>query len=333
MVFILLLLLSFFILKPLLLAILVGALLAYFTYPLHKKLWPKLNSETWSALLICFLVLIVFVVPLIFFVNALVKQSYAIFQIAKQNFSSGFFSGCEGVTCLLREFTSNPAVIEFVSAALKSATGWIIQKGSSFLLSVPRLVISLFIVFFTTFYFLKDGKQLFLKVSTYLSMKKKHYAVIIQRLEEIIHAIIYGYLAIALLQGVLGALGFFIFGISSPLFWGVVMSLLALIPYLGTGIVWIPAALLLFLNGYLTESNWLMFKGVALFVYGLLIVSSVDNLLRPKLIGDKAKIHPALILLGIIGGIFLFGPLGVIIGPLVLSLTAVIITVFLDFQK
>ena len=135
------------------------------------------------------------------------------------------------------------------------------------------------------------------------------------------------------MQGALGAIGFLIFGISSPLFWGMMMAFLALIPYLGTGFIWGPAAIIIFLEGVFQDSNILMYKGVALFLYGLFIVGGLDNLIRPKFIGAKAKIHPALIMIGIFGGIFLVGPIGVIIGPLVLSLTAIFIEEYLSSRK
>jgi len=140
-------------------------------------------------------------------------------------------------------------------------------------------------------------------------------------------------LLIALIQGALGALGFFLFGISSPLFWGLLMGILSLLPMVGTGLIWVPAALILLLNGIFQDSYSLIFKGIGLFLYGLLIVSSLDNILRPKLISEKVKIHSAVILLGILGGVYLFGPLGVIVGPLIFSMTLVLLKAYFNSKK
>ena len=178
------------------------------------------------------------------------------------------------------------------------------------------------------FYFLKDGKQLFHKIVPYLGTEKVQYTHILTRLKEIINGVVYGYLLVALIQGALGALGFFIFGISSPLLWGLVMAILSLIPFVGTGVVWVPASVFILLDGMFSDSNWLIFKGIALFIYGLVFIASSDNILRPKLMGDKAKIHPAIVMLGIFGGVFVLGPLGVILGPLILSLTFVVVKTF-----
>ena len=106
------------------------------------------------------------------------------------------------------------------------------------------------------------------------------------------------------------------------------MGLLALIPYVGTGFVWLPAALFIFIDGLSQDSTSLMMKGGGLFIYGAGLISGIDNVIRPKLMGEKAKVHPAIILLGIFGGMLIFGPLGIIIGPVVLALTSEIATTY-----
>jgi len=168
------------------------------------------------------------------------------------------------------------------------------------------------------------------KVGNVLSMKKKKYFFLIKRLKEIIHGVVYGYIIVALIQGILGGLGFFIFGINSPIFWGMVMSIFALIPFIGTGVIWLPASLLLIFDGIFQNSNNLLFKGIGLLIYSFIFVSSLDNFLRPKLMSDKAKVHPLILFLGVLGGIFFFGPIGVIAGPLILSLTSVFIDAYLS---
>ena len=169
------------------------------------------------------------------------------------------------------------------------------------------------------FYSLKDGGAMVEKLEGYIG-SHPGVSYLKSRLREILRGVVLGYLMVALIQGVLGGLTFFLFGIPSPFFWGVVMAFLALIPYLGTGLVWIPASAIFFLNGIFQNSNVLILKGISLFLVGLVVISGIDNLLRPKLMGRKAKIHPLVILLGLLGGVFFFGPAGVIIGPLVLSL-------------
>ncbi len=322
--------LSIFIIRPILLAIFLGALFAYIFYPLYKYLQKKFKKDALTSFLICLLAFLILVIPTAYFVKALVQESYFIYLLAKQKLAIGLFNDCSNSFCeLIGNFGRNEFINSQVKEILRMATDWIIQSGSNFLIALPKMILGLFVVFFTMFYFLKDGRKLLVKIHYYLNNHQKKYSQILMRLKEILHGVIYGYLLIALIQGALGALGFFIFGIPSPLFWGLVMAFLALIPFLGTGFIWVPAAIILLLNGIFQDSMWLVFKGIGLFVYSFLVVGSIDNFLRPKLIGNKAKVHTAIIMAGIFGGVLVFGPLGVLIGPLVLALTAEMINLYL----
>ena len=133
----------------------------------------------------------------------------------------------------------------------------------------------------------------------------------------------------ALAQGALGTIGFYIFGVKSAIFWGVIMAIFALIPFIGPAIIWVPASLFLIINGIIANSYWEIGMGIGLFVYGVAIISTIDNILRIKLIGGKSEVHPLTGLIGIIGGIELFGLIGIFVGPILLSL---LITLFKDFS-
>lgn len=327
---VLLLALSFFIIKPYLLALFLAALLAYMLFPVHTWLVKKTKMPRLSSLLICSVVLLLLILPSIYFFKTLIQESYIIYITIKQRLATGIIQGCEASICeATREFFNIPEIKSQIDQASRFITNYVIERGSDFIASIPRIIINTFLMVFAMYYFLLQGPQLVERIGFYLSMKKKEYAKIITRLREVTKGILYGYVLVAFLQGFLGGIGLWIFGVSSPIFWGIVMAFLALIPFLGTGVVWVPSALLLILNGLSQNSNNLIINGVGLFLYGLLVVSSVDNIIRPKIISEKAKIHPAIILLGIFGGITLFGVFGVIIGPMVLSLAAIIIESYL----
>lgn len=329
-VIVLLAVLSFLIIKPFFIAIFIGALLAYIFYPLYSLLQKKMGSRILPALLICLIVTLLVLIPGGFFIKSLVEQSYSVFILAKEKVSLGVFETCTHQICIyVQELAKNPNFGPQIQELVKSVTDWIIQKGSAILIGVPIVLVNLFITLFTLFYFQIDGDKFVKNLQIFLRMKKRKYQVVVKRLDEIVHGLVFGYIIVALIQGILGALGFFLFGVPSPLFWGLIMALLALIPYLGTGIIWVPASLYLFFSGVIRDSDSLILKGVGLFAYGLLIVSSIDNILKPKMMGERAKTHPALIMIGIFGGIALFGPLGVIIGPLILALTMVFFEIYL----
>ena len=326
--------LSYLVLKPFLLSIFLGALLAYISFPVYKWLKGKIKNNTVAALLVCIAILIVIIIPSIFFVNGLIQESFSIYVFTKQKLSGGLFENCQNSFCnLVKTFSTDPQINFHLQETFKAVTSWVIKKGSDFLVSLPAILLNLFVMFFTLFYFLKEGSYIMKNIFHYLGMRKKKYLKIIGRLTEVIYSIIYGYLLVALMQGFFGTLGFFIFGVNSPLFWGAMMGVLALIPFIGTGLIWVPAAAFIFLNGIFQDSNLMIYKGIGLFVYCFIFVSSLDNFIRPKLIGDKAKIHPAIIMVGIFGGIVMVGPIGLIVGPLILSLTAIIIKEYISNKK
>ena len=322
-------LLSLVIVKPLLLAILMGMLLAYVFTPVYRLVTKKIKQDTIAAVLVCFFVLLLLIIPGFFLVKLFVKESYVIYLIAKQKLAVGIFNGCEKDFCVtIQNLLYEPEIHFYLQTILKSAANYVVEKGTSFIVSIPQVILNIFVMFFTMYYFLKEGGVFVDNLNNYLRLHNKKYVHILNRLRDIVKGIVFGYGIIAIMQGMLGALGFWIFGISSPLVWGVIMTFLALIPFLGTGFVWVPAALLLFFEGMVKNSTVLMVKAAGLFVYSLLFVSTLDNFVRPKVIGNRTKIHPLIVMMGIFGGIMLLGPVGVIVGPLVLSLTMVFIEVY-----
>lgn len=139
-----------------------------------------------------------------------------------------------------------------------------------------------------------------------------------ERISGTVHATVYGTLAVSSIQGVLGGLIFWCLGLPAPLLWGVVMAILAVIPVLGAFVVWIPAALFLAMEG-----SW--GKALILTLWGMLVVGTVDNLLRPVLVGNRLKLHTVLAFISVVGGLMLFGPAGLILGPVALTITTVLL--------
>ena len=312
-------------------ALLLGALFAYIFYPVHKFVKGKIKFETVSALVVCIIVLLLLLIPSVFLVKSLFQEASVLFLSAKDDFNVDVLGKCSLEVCkVARNFVQEQAVQESIQKMLHSAAIAVIEKGSAFLVAIPKVVLTLFVMFFTMFYFLKGGEEFLRKLNLYLRLHKKKYVLILQRLQDIVKGVVFGYVIVAVMQGALGALGFFLFGVSSPLFWGFVMALLALIPFLGTGFVWVPAALYIIYQGVVENSTWLIVKGAGLFLYGLIFVSTLDNFIRPKLISEKAKIHPVVVMVGVFGGMIFFGPIGLIVGPLVLCLTMVFLQVYLS---
>jgi predicted PurR-regulated permease PerM len=141
--------------------------------------------------------------------------------------------------------------------------------------------------------------------------------------------VIYAQLFVAFVQGIVGGLGFYLFGVPFPILSGVLIAFFALIPFIGTAIIWVPASLYLIFSGHFSQDFWVFGKGIGLFVYGLFIIATIDNILLAKIVNVKAKVSPIIVIIGVIGGASMFGVIGIFIGPILLPL---LITYFETFK-
>jgi predicted PurR-regulated permease PerM len=216
----------------------------------------------------------------------------------------------------------------YLQITIEKITGYIIGNVSKFLASIPSILLNFFVMIFVVYYLLKDGEAVVKRIKNILPLKESHKQHVLERFHDITYAVFYGNISIAVLQGILGGIGFLILGVSSPILWGFVMMLFALIPYFGTAVIWLPAALNLIFTGYLQNENSLIIRGVILIIYGIFVISSIDNILKPKVIGIKANVHPILVLLGVLGGLSLFGFIGLVLGPVMLALLMTFVEIY-----
>jgi predicted PurR-regulated permease PerM len=182
---------------------------------------------------------------------------------------------------------------------------WAIDKTSR---SVAQLVFNVFILFFTLFYFFMDGERLIAKLRFLSPLRNEYEEMIIDRFLLVSRAVIRGTVLVAFVQALLGAIALLAFGISTWIMWGFVMFLLALIPLCGTWLVLIPAAIIQIAVGRTIQ-------GLGLLAVSVIVISNIDNLIRPRLVGSAAKMHDLVIFFSILGGLSTFGPLGFIVGP------------------
>ena len=311
------LLFSIFLVKSFLIAILSGILIAYIFFPVYKWLRKTVVNQNLAASLTILSVILIFIIPLFCTANALIGQSITFFQEIKDLDFSKFE---EKIPELLR---GNIEFDTYVKDSLNKLTLSLARGTSDFLISLPKKLLEFFVMFFVMFYMLKEGKVLGEKISMHLPLKEKHRRHVSEKFNSVIYATIYGIVITAIVQGAIGAIGLWIFGVSSPLLWGLVMTILVMIPFVGPAFVWLPAAIFKLATGE-------TFSGVGLLLYGLFIVSTIDNVVRPKIIGSKGNIHPALVLLGVLGGLEVFGLLGIIIGPLILAISAVFLSLYVS---
>jgi len=197
----------------------------------------------------------------------------------------------------------------------------IIGKITSRLGDIVTVFLNFVLMVFSIFFILKDGPDFLSKIGDYMPFSKEQKGKLKIQIRDIIVSTIYGGVAVSLAQGTIAGASFYFLGISNPVFWGLATSIASFIPLLGASVVWVPATVYLFIKGALL-------KGVVLALIGIFGISLVDNILRPIIIGSKTKMPVLVIFFSILGGIKLFGLIGIIMGPLVLAIFVSVIEIF-----
>jgi predicted PurR-regulated permease PerM len=213
--------------------------------------------------------------------------------------------------------------IDFILKNLRQISAVLLSQSSKILKSVSSFLIAFFFTLLSLYYLFKDGERLWGRLKGILPIPPRERDLLIDRFREMVNATIFGGLFIGLIQGLLGGLAFWVLGIPAPLLWGAAMALFSFIPLGGTALIWIPTAVILFIQGAVV-------KGIILLAVGVFVISSVDNFLRPLIVGAKTHIHPLLLFFTVIGGIQAFGMIGVITGPLIASLCLALIEIYLQ---
>ena len=286
-------------------------------YPLYEKFLLMTNKKSLSSILSLILILLLVIIPSIGILG-LITNELIIFINSFDDYSLERYV----------EMIPNESLINDLLAWAGLSITQLTEKADDFLLSASKVFyesvstisanvinffISLFLFIYLTFFFLKDGEKIVKSCMDAFPMKNEDESYLLNEFQKTTRATIKGTIIVALAQGFLGYMTLLLLGVEGALIWGAVMALLSIIPAVGTILVWLPIALVLFLNGQIMEASILIFSGI-------FIIGMIDNLLRPILIGKETKIPDYLILLTTIGGISIFGITGFIIGPIIASL-------------
>jgi predicted PurR-regulated permease PerM len=327
---------STLIIFPFLTSIITGGILAFVFYPLYRWMQKRIAYRGLAAFITAVVILLIVTVPVVMLFNTMTKETHYLYLRTKQQLTAGKLieSRCYENTFLCRTINNvnnllrDESIKNYLVGLLNDVLTFFTKKISNLIFSLPSVILHLLVVLFTCYYVLKDGKDVIKRIEKVAPLKVHHQEQIIQQFGDVTRAIIYGTFLVALIQGALGAFGFWLFGINSFIWWGIIMTFFAVIPFIGTWVVWFPASLFLGITGYLQGETGLIWRGVGLFFFGLLIISTIDNILKPIIVAERAKVHPLLILIGILGGLFVFGFIGIILGPMVLALLQTLLAIY-----
>lgn len=295
-------------------------------YPAHKRLAQRIKSPSLAALVSCVLVILIILVPIALLTLAVFKELANAVQSMQAAFNY-ILDPNSRVTGPILNFLGRYMDVsqlyseEFLVERLQGVSGQLAGRTLGFLGGLAGVIVQMFFVIFTMYYFFKDGDNIFRNVRDSLPLEREQAESIMTRTREVIDASVYGVLTIAIIQGVLGGLAFWVLGLRSALIWGVAMTFLSMVPMLGAFLVWVPAAIYLALSGHYV-------KAILLALWGTLVIGMIDNFLRPKLVGGRTRLHELLIFFAVLGGLNVFGVLGVVLGPVVLAITLALIDVY-----
>lgn len=298
-----------------------AAIIVTICYPIytHVVAYTPRRNKTVASLISVFLVVIIVVIPLVILGSLIFKEALSVYSL----FSSGTQLSIERQITDFEQAvrTVLPGFSIEVTAYIQQFANFIAENIGSIFAGTASTIFLFFIALIASFYFFRDGKE-FTKYLVQLSpLPDDQDEKIIQRLANAIRSVALGTVLVALIQGIVTAIGLWLFGFERAVLWGSIAAFGALIPGVGTSIIFIPAVAYLLATG-----AYLYAGGVAL--WGLFAVGLIDNLLGPYLMSRGNNLHPFLILLSVIGGIALLGPVGFIIGPVVMSLFAVLLELY-----
>lgn len=311
------------ILAPFLTVIFVGGVLVIAFYSLYERILKAFKGwEKSASLVTCLLVILITVAPITLFAVLVTNEAVDTYEVIEIKINSGVFDKylqweeggffydlkkqAEGVIDL-EKMDVKKNIVEWA----QSLSTFLVSQTGTFVKSISNLLLNVFILLFTMYYFFKDGKRLVAKIGAMSPLPSFYEGELFRKIAAMVKAILVGVFLTAIIQGIFGGVGFAIAGISSPVFWATAMAFFSLVPLVGTAIIWVPASIILLILG----DYW---QGVFIFIWGLLVVGSIDNFVRPYLIGGKAHTYPLLTFFVILGGIWKWGLKGIIIGPLVL---------------
>lgn len=305
---------------PFVSALALSAIIVTICYPLYTRILRRIpkQNETIAALVTTLLVLVIVITPLFFVTSVLVNEAVTIYKAVSAE-QLGFEDSLNNVEAYLQLYL--PGFDLDVTEYLRQSAAWLASHLGAIFAGTASTLFLFFIAIIGSFYLFRDGHTFTKSLVRISPLPDSQDDVIMKRMAIAVRSVATGTILIALIQGALTAFGFWLFGFERAILWGVIASFGALIPGVGTMVVFIPAI------GYLLFQGMYV-PAIGLSVWGMLAVGLIDNLLGPYLMSRGQALHPFLILLSVLGGISFFGPIGFVVGPVLISLFMVLLELY-----
>lgn len=323
-VLLLLIYLVFRIAEPFLSALAWAAILVTFFYPMHKRIAKRISSVQ-ASVISTVAVTILLIAPAIlvttFFVREAVSISRGVQHSLVEQHAPIIAKSWSWIAQHVPGVDPNANIFETLEQGIEKEAGFLAERIGTILKNIAAFIFDLFVMIFAMFYFFRDAGKILAAVRSILPFDAQHRDAMIIQVQELISASVITSLVIAAIQGALGGLGFTLVRLPAPVFWGVLMAFFSLIPVVGSGLIFVPASL------------WLGFTGhwggaVLLLAICAGVSTALDNVLRPMLLGGRTELSGLLIFIGVVGGVSLFGMLGLVLGPILIAMAAAVLNVY-----
>jgi predicted PurR-regulated permease PerM len=324
--------------RPLLAPVIWAMIIAHLFWPVHSRLvrrmsrWPNLEAALISVIAICVLIL-----PGILLSSLVVSDAVAAYHRLESEIRTG-------QATWLTALQSHPAVVWILDwvqrqqaapgrdlattllSHAREASVFLASQLSSIMGNVVSFLVHMGISVFTAYFLFRNGAGWLGWARQITPIHPEIQELVLGQVDQTVKAILYGNIIVAIAQGVLGGIGFWIAGIPSVVMWAAVMGFLSLIPIVGSFLVWLPASVILILQGDTTH-------GIFLAVWGAVVIGLADNLLRPLIIGSRTRLSTFMIFISLLGGVQAFGMLGVVLGPMVVVITLALLEAYEKSMK
>ena len=307
--------------SPFISALALSVIIVTICYPLYELIqrYVYRNNKSLASALTTLIVVLIGIIPLVFISTIFVRELVSFYQTLGSGQDLSIEQHINAIENTIRIYV--PEFELNLTEQLKQSAEWFVFNLGSIFAGTISTIFLVFIALIGSFYFFRDGKELLGFITKISPLPDKEDQIILSRLAKAVRGVTMGVVLVSLIQGILAAVGFTIFGIERAVLWGAVAAILSMIPGVGTIAIMVPAIIYLAVTGDVVNAT-----GLA--VWALLIVILIDNMLGPHLMSRGHNMHPFLILLSVLGGISLFGPIGFIVGPVIVTLFIVLLEIY-----
>lgn len=322
--------LTFLVLADILTVIILSILLAYFLHPLYVGFLQRFKSRSFSSILALTCATLGFFLPLLFlFYFIILRMGLLVLEYREYLENPEMLN--ELITGILIQITNSQVFESFdLSGIILSLIGFINSYVIGFIESLPLTILNFFIILFVTYYLLIHSDEIFKSLNEYIPLTLQKQNEIFRNISKNIQVLFRGYFLTGIIQTAVAAVGYIIldilYGFPNLLIIIFLTLIVSLVPYLGTPMIWVPISVYYFLID-IPEAGTLMF------IYGLTVISLIDNFIRPILMSHKETTPPALVFVGFVGGIFAFGLVGLILGPIIISITIILLRYIKEYYE